>query len=256
MSIKVLDKALAVLAQFSEDDTDLSVTELADRLGMLKGQISKMLTSFRQAGLLTQDPETKRYSVGLVSFALGSRYINAHQLTRDAIPILRALVDRTGHGARFCLTHGNKVIYLYGIESPRLPSSGWRIGTWMPLYATAAGKAVASFFDDARLRSALGAVTMKRYTPNTISDRDALMSEIETVRARGYAVNRGELTVGLGVIAVPIFDHDRSPIGALSIVFPDHSVTEGDRAHIVSALHDSAATLSARAGCAVYPFGP
>ncbi|MGF7160987.1 DNA-binding IclR family transcriptional regulator [Rhodoligotrophos appendicifer] len=255
MSVKALGKSLAVLKHFAIDDTPLGVTDLAEATGMTKGQISKILSTFREAGLLTQDPETRRYSVGLQAFALGARFMNSHRLAHDAPPIMRALVEKNRQSARLSIAHGDDVLYIYGIEGPLLLQMGWQIGTWMPLHATAAGKAVAAFFAPDRLALVINRQELTKFTENTVVDRDRLSAQLEDVRRLGWARNRGELTPGVAVIAVPIFNRNRIVTGALSQVYPEHLVGEIDDESLVDDLHDAAKALSARLGCLVYPFG-
>src|SRR4051812_10103721 len=109
-TMKSLGTALRVLMEFTADAPSLGVGELAQRTGLPKGQISKILSTFRQHRILAQDPATRRYSVGSRAFALGSRFVNYHPLAREALVVMRRLVEQTGHSARLSVMDGDRVI--------------------------------------------------------------------------------------------------------------------------------------------------
>lgn len=57
-------------------------------------------------------------------------------------------------------------------------------------------------------------------TPNTIVDPDQLAAEMDTTRARGYAIDNVENEDGVRCVAAPIRDHAGEVIAALSVSAP------------------------------------
>ena len=117
-SMKSLRSALRVLMAFCEEQQDFGVGELAEQCKLSKSQVSKVLATFAEFGLLTQNTESRRYQVGARLYALGSRYLNFDTLCRGAMPVMRDLVESTGHSARLSVLDGDRVLYLLGIEGP------------------------------------------------------------------------------------------------------------------------------------------
>lgn len=66
-----------------------------------------------------------------------------------------------------------------------------------------------------------------RLTPNTITDEEELLEELERTRERGYALNDEESTSGLRAVSVSITDSDGSVLGALGVSGPTHRFTNG-----------------------------
>ena len=64
-TMKSLRLSLRLLLEFSSEQRDVGVGELAKRCDVSKGQVSKVLEAFADHGFLSQDPETRRYSVGV-----------------------------------------------------------------------------------------------------------------------------------------------------------------------------------------------
>lgn len=253
--MKSLRTALRLLMEFGGDQRDLGVGEVAERCGLSKSQVSKVLAAFADSGLLVQDPDTRRYSVGARMFALGSRFVTHDPLCREAMPVLRSVVESTGHSARLSVLDGDDVLYLLGVEGPLFVDTGWRAGTWLPVHSTAAGRVLLAFMAAERAARALTRAQLRPITERTIVDPVQLRKLIDAARLRGYTVQRGETTPGLGVLAVPIFGTGQQVVGALSVAFPSHLVASRDEAGFAELLHASARVLSQRIGGTVYPFG-
>jgi DNA-binding IclR family transcriptional regulator len=253
-SMKSLRTALRVLSEFDGPQRDLGVVELAERCGLAKSRVSKVLDAFAEYGLLFQDTETRRYSAGLRTYTLGSRYLTHNALCGAAIPVMRDLLARTGHSVRLSILDGDRVLYLIGLEGPLFIDTGWRSGNLVPPGAGSAGRVLMAFMEPEQVERML-AQPIEALTRYTVTDKAKIAKIIQKVRATGYAMQCNETTEGLGVMSVPLFGADRHPIGALGLAFPAHIDIAPDEADLVALLHEAARIVSQRMGCDVYPFG-
>ncbi len=67
-------------------------------------------------------------------------------------------------------------------------------------------------------RRVLEKLALRPYTPQAIQSMDSLKTQLEEVRQRGYAVERGEYNTGLQSVGAPIFDRTGRARYAISIV--------------------------------------
>jgi DNA-binding IclR family transcriptional regulator len=74
-------------------------------------------------------------------------------------------------------------------------------------------------------RALLAGQRLRRYTPNTITDRRKLETELEVIRKRGYAIDAGELEEGVHCIAVPVRDHSAEVTASISVSGPSSRLT-------------------------------
>jgi DNA-binding IclR family transcriptional regulator len=249
-----LDSALDLLSEFMGSEPDFGVAELAERTGMPKSQVSKILATFRAHQILEQDPRTRRYYVGPRTFALGSRFLNHDPLVRAAMPVLRNLVDQSGHSSRLSIRVGDEVLYLIGLEGPHFVETGWRAGQWMPMHAASAARVLLAFFPPQKIQEVLDTTKMAALTPETLTDRAKLMSMLSEIQQTGVARNRNETAVGLSTLSVPILGRDSDPIAALTLAFPSNIVHAEAEAPLVDMLRAGAQAISYKMGCAVYRF--
>jgi DNA-binding IclR family transcriptional regulator len=204
---------------------------------------------------VTQDPASRRYSVGLRAFALGSKFMTYDKLAREALPILHGLVKDTGHSARLSVRDGDEVIYLIGAEGPHFVDTGWRAGTWLPWYGSSAGRILLAYLPPDEAQRLVKQKPMTPVTPYTISDPKKLTKILERARQRGYDSQRNETTVGLGTVAVPILGPNQKVIGALSLAFPEAAVEPENEVGLAEVLHTRARQISLRMGSIVYSVG-
>jgi DNA-binding IclR family transcriptional regulator len=254
-SMKSVRGALRLLMEFTGEQASFTVGELAARTGMGKSHVSKSIAAFVESGVLMQDPRTRAISVGMRAFVLGARFINQDRLSREAMPVMRDLMQRTGHSTRLSVLNGDRVLYLVGVEGPMFVDTGWRAGTWLPVHSTTAGRVLLAFLGEARAAQLLAKKNLVRLTPHTVTDRKALERILARIRSTGFDVQRNETTQGLGTIGAPVFDKSHAVIGALSVAFPSHVLLRNDEASVVEHLHASCRALSQRMSCPVYPFG-
>lgn len=253
--MKSLETALAVLKTFITADGDLSVNDVVERVGLKKSHVSKILSSLRGEGLLEQDAKTRRYFVGIDAFELGSRYVVRSQVARDALPIMRQLVEICGHSVTLSILSGEHVLHIMAVEGPHFIEGRWRVGNRLPIHATSAGQVVLAFMPEARREALLANLELPPITERTITDLSRLRAVLEHVSTSGCALTRGESAPGLAALAVPLFD-PQGPIDySLGIVLPDPLLDAEDPARIREALFASARRLSLKLGASAYPFG-
>lgn len=252
--MKSLRTGLRVLLEFEHDQRDFSVTELAARCAVSKSQVSKILSALVDSGLVVQDPVSRTYSVGQRCYVLGSRFTTCHSLCQATTPVMRELLNRTGHSVRLSVPDGDQTLYLIGLEGPMFMDTGWRSGSSVPFGASSAGRVLMAYLDPAE-RSRLLDLPVPALTQHTVRDRATLERMVGAVQQTGYCVQRNETSLGLGVVSVPLFKAGQQIVGSLGLAFPSHHVGADEERSLIEALHDAARAISQRLGCGVYPYG-
>ncbi|MEN2975866.1 IclR family transcriptional regulator [Tistrella bauzanensis] len=253
--MKSLTSALAIYGSFATTRQPLGISDICERTGLAKSQVSKVLSTFRDQGFLEQDPVTRKYRVGPMSFLVGVAYAQTHGLTRQALPIMREIADRSGHSAVLTVREADTVFHLMAVEGQFFVDSRWRVGMSVPFHATAAGKILTAYDEPEVLARMIAVHGLPQITPKTITDPDALALHLRAVRACGSAVTAGESAPGLVALAVPVFGETEQIRAALSFIMPQQSYDPAAADIHVAELHSAARSLSFRLGAETYPFG-
>jgi IclR family pca regulon transcriptional regulator len=95
----------------------------------------------------------------------------------------------------------------------------------VPAYSSAIGNAILAFLPRETQRAVLESGPRPRLTERTVTDLDAILARLETVRAAGFAVSDQETVMGLRVLAAPVRDADGLPVAGLSVAAPSFGMT-------------------------------
>jgi IclR family pca regulon transcriptional regulator len=248
-----LERGLAILSSFREGSTLLGVSELAREVGLSRSTAHRYIATLATLGYLDQDPATRKYRLGPRVVDLGFSAINSMDLREVAVPHLQALSDETGHTVNMAVLDGADIVY---IERCRTSQRGQRdidlnlhIGSRLPAYCTSMGKVLLAFLPDDEQRAAVDEVQFAQRGPNTLTERDSLLADLDRVRTAGLAVNNEELAYGLRSIAAPVRSQSGEALAAINIAVHRSMVSLEDLvARLVPPLKRTAAEISARIG--------
>jgi DNA-binding IclR family transcriptional regulator len=205
--VQSVDRAAELLLALAAHGAPASVSELADRCALNRSTAWRILGTLERHGLVEREPATSRYSVGYAVVALAAA-AGYEPLVRRARPELRALAEACGETASLAVPRGLQLVYVDQVQAPRVMAPDW-LGRPTPLHATSTGKAFLASLPPAEADAALPRA-LERYTSTTITARAALRRELADVRARGYAVSRGELEPALWGVSAPVVEHGRA----------------------------------------------
>jgi DNA-binding IclR family transcriptional regulator len=218
--IQAVSHALDLLEQFHDDVDELGVTELSKRLKLHKNNVFRLLATLESRGYIEQNRVTENYRLGLKTLELGQTFIKQMGLLRQSRPVLEGLVRECNETTYVAILKEFHIVYLDVVETDLTVRVVPRVGARLPAYCTAAGKIQIAYMTDEELENYLPTKELKRFTPNTITDRDELKKHLQQVAELGYAIDNEELDIGVRCVGAPIRDYTRRIIGAVSISGP------------------------------------
>jgi len=213
-----------VLDLLGESSTPLGLAQVASSLQLHKSTAHRFLMVLERHRMVERTPGGK-FRLGLRLFDFGNRAIEQYDLRDRAQPHLRRLVAETEETAHLCIMEASRVIYIDKIEPARSVRMITRVGASNPMHCTSVGKAILAFLPEDRAAEVVRRTKFERFTHRTIASAEALRTEMEKTRRRGYAVDDEEFEEGLRCIAVPLLDAQRLPVAAVSVSGPSFRVT-------------------------------
>jgi IclR family transcriptional regulator, KDG regulon repressor len=241
---KTVDKAMRMLHAFTSENTEYTISELSQVLGMHKSVVSRLASSLRDWGMLEKDELTHRIRIGAGAFRLGTLYARDNHLIRVAKGELETLVQHTGQSSHMTIQDGLRVLVVATADSPNALRVIMRLGDYRHLHATAAGKLFLAFGDNSLREQLLQGPPLPQITPNTLTRREDLNKELQKIKREKLAWNRGENTVGAGAVAAPVVDSSGHMIAAISVVYPLHVINAESRKRIAAFTMDAARNIS------------
>ena len=238
--IQSLARGLKILDILCQAQDGVSITELADRLGVDKGSASRLVATLVNYGYAEKDGQTRRFHLGPQVVPLSRSVLARLSIREVAKPFLRELMERTGECVHLAVPAQGKVLYIDQVESPATLRVNAQVGTLNPLHCTALGKALLAF-GDLELPPLL-----ESFTPHTLIDPARLRKNLEQVRAQGYAVDDEEFDLGVRCIAVPVFDFRGKATGSIGISGPATRITQERLPELAASVIEIGKALSER----------
>lgn len=211
--ITSIERGFAVLLAFDADLPSASATELAEKTGLSRPAIRRILLTLQKLGYVTA--RASRWSLTPRVLTIGQHYAATHAVTEVAQPHLLRLADLTHESASLSQLDGSGVVYVARVHVRRVMSLNVDIGTRLPAHATSMGRVLLAWAE-ASVIDAVIADGLPALTATTISDPVAFRDALHDVRQRGYAVVDGELEPGFLSAAAPVRDPSGAVVAALA----------------------------------------
>lgn len=200
-------------------DTPLRFTDLLKLTGQPRGSLHRQLRHLLAEGLLDLAPDGC-YQPGLRLLTFASRAWARNSVRLLAEPHMVALHEATGETVHFGVLRGAEIVYLDKLESRQTVRMHSQVGNASPVYCTGIGKAALSCLSEDQLSELVGTLSMHQFTPHTLPDRTALLSQVKEIRREGYAFDLEEHQAGIRCVAAPIHVAEHDFIGGISVTAP------------------------------------
>ncbi len=242
----MVGKALSLLVLLGDEPRGASAAEISRRAELPFSTTYRLLGSLTRDGFVDYEPDGRRYHLGLRIFQLGQRVSQHHGFAGAAMPVLRRVTEQTGEATILSVRDGHHHLTVNKVDGPqtfRVTSDPGHLGA---LHATAVGKALVAFAEDAEREALIEELDLAPLTEHTITDRAAFRAEMERARRQGYAVMDEENENGMRAVAVPLLNSQGHAFASLATAVPVFRLSmEGLLAH-VPLLQEAAAELAAR----------
>ena len=238
-TLRGVDRALAVLLAFSRETPTLGVTELSERLGLTKSAIHRILRSLLAHGMVTQDRETRTYSLGFRVLALAAGVTGETSLRQICAPHMQWLRAVTEETIGLYVVAGDVRMCLEELESSHPLRMAAGVGRCFPLNAGASSKAL--------LVDGEANADLWRRATSGLSEprRTRLEADLRLVRTAGYIVSRGETVVGSASMAAPIRAGAHNEVmAALSVAGPASRLDDAQAERFAPLLLEAVSRIS------------
>jgi IclR family pca regulon transcriptional regulator len=242
--IQSLERGLAVIRAFDADRSALTLSDVARATGLTRAAARRFLLTLADLGYVRTDG--RLFSLTPRVLELGYSYLSGQTLPQLAQPHLERLSRTVRESTSVSVLDGTDIVYVARVPTARIMSVAITVGTRFPAYAASMGRVLLAGLPPAELDAYLASVRPEPLTTRTVRDAGALRTELEAVRAQGWAIVDQELEDGLLAVAAPITDRSGRTVAAVNVsLHAARSSVESIRRDTLPALLDTAAAISA-----------
>lgn len=240
-TVKSALRVLDLLELMSARAGAISLSEAARRLDIPKSSASGLLRTLVYRGYV---------ELGIGGYQLAARFREGGwiggdfgPLKRVAQPIMARLVREVGETAFLgIMTPDWEIEYIAKAVSDHPLRYDVEISTLRPAYCVSIGHVLLADQPDDALDHYLATRELRRVTPHTETDPDALRARIAAVRASGYAPMANSNVVGAAGVAAAVRPASGRAVAGLSVIAPQFRF-EPVRDQITAAVVSAAAEI-------------
>jgi len=216
--IQSFDKVMRVLEAFGHSEQYLGLTEIVALTGLDKPQAQRCTHTLVATGYLEKHPQTGRFRLGKKCLDLSFHFLRTDPLVTMATPILLQLRRDCGERTNLSLFDRTTLVYAIRLHGKReYPQFTTLIGRRMATFCSAGGRAMLAALPREEVREILAESDLSPMTPDTITDPDRIMDEIERTRERGYGFVANESAPSEVTVAAAVLDAAGRPVAAVHI---------------------------------------
>ncbi|MBB3020039.1 IclR family pca regulon transcriptional regulator [Microvirga lupini] len=210
-----LEKGLLVIEAFDAARPRLTLSDVAKLTGMTRAAARRYLLTLTKLNYAESDG--RYFSLTPRILRLGYAYLSSASLSMQVQPFLERISEETGESSSAAILDGDDIVYIARSATRRIMSIGLGVGSRLPAYCTALGRAILAHQPGDVLGAYLHRVHLEARTPKTVTDKAEFQALLEETRAQGYAVVNEELEYGLRSIAVPVVQRNGKVTIALNL---------------------------------------
>ena len=207
-----VEASVKVITFLAECEQEIGISEISRGTGINKNMVFRILNTLENEGWVYCNEQ--KYSLTLLLFGVASKPISRLSLNTAATPVLYDLLNETGESTYLGVLKDDKVLYVQHLDGIKDVRVAGRLGGEYDLYCSAPGKVLLAYADDDFIEEYTSRVLEKR-TANSITEKNLLLKELESIRKNGYAIDKEEFGNGITCVAAPVFDYTGSVVGCV-----------------------------------------
>ena len=240
---RAVGKAIQILETLSRGGEAMSLSELSKQSQLTKSSAFRLLQTLETLHYIRRDHDGRYLPSNENIAVISTQYVNT--LTAAAREPMRRLNMEFGETVSLAVLMHNHVEVVDVVESANLIRMTNIAGRILPPHASSMGKVVTAWQDAETRKRLLQSYGLTRYNENTLVDEQTIEDEYKQIRARGYAFDAEETTLGGFCFGAPIFFAPGKVGAAISLSMPKTRLKDDERRQrIIKALRGVAEEVS------------
>lgn len=207
---KTVDRALDILEVFVDAETGLTLSDIANNLGLSSSTVYRIVTTLENRGFLKKDKKTRKYYIGnnILKLAESNNEGRYDALRTTSIPVMKGIHEKYNENIGLFVADGEDKLCLERFESTRALRLVVMVGEKATMKVGSVGKVLLAYMDEGERDTIIA------------DDGWPEKEELEKIKMQGYALSVGEREEGLVGLAAPVFNSQNKCIASISLSGP------------------------------------
>ncbi len=222
VTVTAIARVIDIFEAFQASQRPLSLTELAEAVGVPKSTCHAIVSTLTARGYLYTLSRPRALYPTRRMFDVMHDISAKDPFIERATPVLERLRDATRETVILGKRQGDSVIYLQVVEGLHPIRYSAKPGEFKPLHSSSIGKALLGSLKEPELRTWLKERTLPAVTATTKTAHEALVADVLDSRKLGYFVTRGENVSDVWAVAAFLQLHNDTV--AVAVAGPQHRI--------------------------------
>ena len=214
-TIRSVERAIKVLLYICQNSVPAGLSQISRGVELDKTTTWRLLATLEKENMVQQDPVTKKYIPGANISNLFNTWRS--DVRKVARPYLEGLLHETGETVCLIVAVGLERLCIEVLQADQKLSAIQAIGYRAPIYKGASGRVLLAYRPVEEVEKILDKTGLEQSTPQSVTNREIYIRELEKTRERGFAATSGDLLMGLSAVSAPIFDKQKELASALVV---------------------------------------
>jgi IclR family transcriptional regulator, KDG regulon repressor len=239
-SIQSVDNALDVLEALCEEEDEVRISHLSEKLGMNKTSVFRLMATFENRGYVEKEPGSGRYRLGVSAYEMGQKFLSRMGLLRKARPVMEQLGRKCDEAVYLAIRRHDEVLFLDMVDTGHRVKVISLLGKRYPLASISAGRIILAHLPQEEQGMS------NKYNGKTTR---IPFDELQDLRVNGFCLDSGIPGEGIVSISVPLLRAGAAVSGALCMVVPEYRMApENLQRELLPHLKEAGEIISSKLG--------
>ncbi len=215
--VSSLARGMSILRAFRAEDKVLGTQAIAERTGLHKTTVSRLLGTLTRLGYLRYMPEYGKYAVSNQVLTLGYAAIGRFGFGELVRSGMEAIAARGDCAVALSVRDRTDMMFVELVRKPTAVTLNLNVGSRIPLAESAPGRAYLFAAEPDEREQAFGDLAAKHGTAWESGIKPALLDALERMQAQGYSDSFGAWRPEHNAIGIALRDPLTGDIYTLSV---------------------------------------
>lgn len=200
--VEGLARGLRVVAAFAGERRGLTLSEVAERVGLPRASVRRLLATLVGLGFVAVEGRSFRLTPRVLTLARA--YLASDMVAAVMQPIVERVSAQVREACSAAVLDGDQIVFVARATPTRLLTVGLEIGYRLPAWSTAVGRVLLAGLAPEETKRHLARLVPVAHTERTLTDPEAIARAVRAARGDGFSVVDGEVERGFRSLAVPV----------------------------------------------------
>jgi len=239
-SIQSVENALNVLEALCDEEEEVRISRLSEKLGMNKTSVFRLLATFENRGYVEREAVSGKYRLGLAAYEMAQKFLSRMGLLKKAHPVMERLVRACNEAIYLVVRRNDDLLFLDVVDTPLQVKIVSLVGNRYPLATSSAGKVLLA----GPPPGTDSAADRKRHAQPEVPPE-----ELQKIRENGFCIDFGSFGEGVTCLAVPLRNGHGEIIAGLCMIGPEFRMSPAQiEQELLPHLKDAGEIISSKLG--------